>query len=72
MMVTNWLYVTIFPISNLTLSNPSHWVMIIRTLLEEESATYFRIMGGATLVEDLGGLKRLGYRLKYHGLLLKQ
>lgn len=71
-MVTNWLYVTIFPISNLTLSNPSHWVMIIRTLLEEESTTYFRTMGRATLVEDLGGLKRLGYSLKYHGLLLKQ
>ena len=60
-MVINWLYVTVFSISNLTLSDPSHWVMIIRTLLEEVSTLHFGFKGAATLLEDLWGLKRLGY-----------
>ena len=51
----------------MNLSDPSHWVMIMRTSLEEALALYFGFMRGHILVEDLGGPTS---PLTYHGSLL--
>ena len=65
MMVINWLYLTIFPFSNASLSDPLHWVMVKRPSLGRGPTQSF----GFTLTKLLVGLKSLGCftaSLKYH------
>ena len=61
------IYLTILLVSKMNLSDPSHWVMIMRISLEEALALCFGFMRGHILVEDLGGPTS---PLTYHGSLL--
>lgn len=56
MAVTKGLYLTIFLISKLSLSDLSHWVMITRKSLGEHTQL-FELMRETALTKDLGELK---------------
>ena len=62
MVAINGLYLTIFPMSEVSLSDRSHWVIIMRTALWEGPTMHFGFMVGTTFIEDLGELKTLGYQ----------
>ena len=48
-------FISIFPISKVSLSDPLHEVMITRTSLWQGPTLYFGFMGGPILTEDLRG-----------------
>lgn len=56
MAVTKGLYLTIFLISKLSLSDLSHWVMITRKSLGEHTKL-FELIRETALTKDLGELK---------------
>ena len=52
------------------LSDPSYYLMVTRTSVGEGHTVPFGFMGGATVCEDLGGLKSLGTTTSYKLILL--
>ena len=76
MAVTKGLYLTIFLISKLSLSDLSHWVMITRKSLGEHTQL-FELIRETALTKDLGELKTQGNlqpvsTVRVRGSLLKK
>ena len=56
---------TIFPVSKVNLSDPSHRLMITRKSLWQRRSLCFEFMEVTILTEDLGGLTTYNLQLSY-------